>query len=83
MFTKLSVAISRNHDHSPNHFLPVTTIRRTDKNGRIIDGSGQSGYNGDIAIKGQRLPRRQSQNATATRTIDANGLVVAPVSSTC
>jgi dihydroorotase/N-acyl-D-amino-acid deacylase len=49
------------------------------KNGRIIDGSGWPGYNADIAIKGQRIARIGNlANATAARTIDANGLVIAP-----
>src|SRR5215813_12889654 len=49
------------------------------KNGRIVDGSGGAGYNSDIAIKGQRIARiGDLANATAARTIDAQGLVVAP-----
>ena len=49
------------------------------KNGRIVDGSGRPGYMGDIAIKGQRIVKIGNLgSATATRTIDANGLVVAP-----
>jgi dihydroorotase/N-acyl-D-amino-acid deacylase len=49
------------------------------KNGRIIDGSGRPGYNADIAIKDQRIARiGKPLNATATRVIDANGLIVAP-----
>ena len=49
------------------------------KNGRIIDGSGLAGYNGDVGIKGQRIERIGNlANATAARTIDARGMVVAP-----
>ena len=49
------------------------------KNGRIIDGSGRAGYNADIAIKDQRIARIGNlTNATASRTIDASGMVIAP-----
>jgi dihydroorotase/N-acyl-D-amino-acid deacylase len=49
------------------------------KNGRIVDGSGRPGYNADIAIKGDRVVRIGNlAQATAARTIDAQGLIVAP-----
>lgn len=49
------------------------------KNGRIVDGSGRPASNADIAIKGQRIARIGNlSTATAARTIDARGLVVAP-----
>jgi len=49
------------------------------KNGRIVDGSGRPGYNADIAIKDQRIARIGNlANATAAKTIDAGGMVVAP-----
>ncbi|HEX6715670.1 MAG TPA: D-aminoacylase [Pyrinomonadaceae bacterium] len=49
------------------------------RNGRIVDGSGRPGYVADIAIKDERIAKiGQLTNATATRTIDARGLVVAP-----
>ena len=49
------------------------------KNGRIVDGSGSPGYNADIAIKGHSIARIGNlPNATAAKTIDASGLVVAP-----
>jgi dihydroorotase/N-acyl-D-amino-acid deacylase len=49
------------------------------KNGRIVDGSGRPGYNADIAIKGDRVVRIGNLvQATAARTIDAQGLIVAP-----
>ena len=48
-------------------------------NGLIIDGSGKPRYKGDLAIKGERISRIGNlQNATATRVIDASGMVVAP-----
>lgn len=49
------------------------------KNGSIVDGSGRPGYNADLAVKGDRIVRiGKLQSATATRVIDARGLVVAP-----
>lgn len=47
--------------------------------GRIIDGTGRAAYNADLAIKGDRIARLGDlKNATASRTIDARGLAVAP-----
>jgi dihydroorotase/N-acyl-D-amino-acid deacylase len=49
------------------------------KNGRIVDGSGRPGYLADVTIKGDRIARIGNlTNATASRVIDARGLVVAP-----
>lgn len=49
------------------------------KNGRIVDGSGRAAYVADLAIKGDRIVSiGKLSEATATRTIDAQGLVVAP-----
>ncbi|HEV2883564.1 MAG TPA: hypothetical protein VGW36_01830 [Pyrinomonadaceae bacterium] len=49
------------------------------KNGRVIDGSGRAGYPADVAIKGDRIVRIERRSrATATRVIDAKGMVVAP-----
>src|SRR5436190_3164124 len=49
------------------------------RNGRIVDGSGHAGYVADVAIKGDRIARIGNlSKASATRTIDAQGLVVAP-----
>jgi N-acyl-D-amino-acid deacylase len=49
------------------------------KNGLVIDGSGRSGYNADIAIKGDRIVRiGKLSSAKATRVIEGQGLIVAP-----
>jgi dihydroorotase/N-acyl-D-amino-acid deacylase len=49
------------------------------RNGRIVDGSGRPAYDADIAIKGQRIARIGNlANITASRTIDARGMIVAP-----
>ncbi len=51
-------------------------------NGRIVDGTGNSWFYGDVAIFGDRIarvsPAGALANATANRKIDAHGLVVAP-----
>jgi len=49
------------------------------KNGRIVDGSGRAAYVADVGIKGDRIVSiGKLSQATATRIIDAQGLVVAP-----
>jgi N-acyl-D-aspartate/D-glutamate deacylase len=52
------------------------------RGGRIVDGTGNPWFAGDVAIKGGRIAAVGSAgrlaNATAARVIDATGLVVAP-----
>ena len=49
------------------------------KRGRVVDGSGRAGYVADLGIKGDRIVSiGDLSKAAATRTIDAQGLVVAP-----
>jgi N-acyl-D-amino-acid deacylase len=49
------------------------------KNGRIIDGTGNSWYNADIAIaNGKIIYLGNSKNILAEKTIDARGLIVTP-----
>ncbi|MEC7860490.1 MAG: amidohydrolase family protein, partial [Pseudomonadota bacterium] len=48
-------------------------------NGKVIDGSGNPWYYADVAVKGQRIVRvGDLSSGKAQRTIDANGLIVAP-----
>lgn len=48
-------------------------------NGRVLDGSGNPWLREDLAIRGDRIVARgRLAGATAARTIDAQGLVVAP-----
>src|SRR5687767_4201717 len=48
-------------------------------NGKIIDGTGNSWYYGDIAIKDGKIAVIGKLNhVTATKVIDAKGLIVAP-----
>jgi len=66
-------------------FIPVTEPAQAPRydllirNGRIVDGSGRAGYLADVAIKDDRIAAiGKLSEATATRVIDAQGLVVAP-----
>jgi N-acyl-D-amino-acid deacylase len=48
------------------------------KNGRIIDGSGMPAFVGDVAVRHGKIVEMGKLSGSATRTIDATGLVVAP-----
>jgi N-acyl-D-amino-acid deacylase len=49
------------------------------KGGRVVDGSGRAAYVADVGIKDDRIVGLGNlSQATAARTIDAQGLVVAP-----
>ncbi|MBS1575401.1 MAG: D-aminoacylase [Bacteroidetes bacterium] len=49
------------------------------KNGRIIEGTGNSWYRGDIAVKNGKIAAiGRLSTATAIEMIDARGLIIAP-----
>ena len=48
------------------------------RNGRIIDGSGEPGFTGDVAIDGDRIVDVGAGIGAARREIDADGRVVTP-----
>lgn len=49
------------------------------RHGKIVDGTGNPWYHGDLAVRGSRIVALgQAAPAPARRTIDAKGLVVAP-----
>jgi N-acyl-D-amino-acid deacylase len=49
------------------------------RNGKIINGTGNSWYYGDVAVKGDRiLAIGKNLKLSATQTIDATGLIIAP-----
>ena len=49
------------------------------KNGRIVDGSGNLWYRGDVAVRGDTIVSiAPSITASAKRTIDVRGQVIAP-----
>jgi N-acyl-D-amino-acid deacylase len=64
--------------------LAVVTYAQTSadiliKNGRILDGTGNSWYYGDVAVKdGKILKIGNFDNVTAAKVIDAKGLIVSP-----
>src|SRR3954464_10283965 len=61
---------------------PSTRFDLVIANGKIVDGTGNAWFYGDVGLVGQRIavvaPAGSLRNATATRVVDANGLVVAP-----
>src|SRR6202795_1925526 len=48
------------------------------KNGRLVDGSGAPAFRADVAIRNGKITEIGKLRGTATRTIDVDGLVVAP-----
>ena len=48
------------------------------RNGTIVDGSGAARYRGDVGIAGGRIVEVGRVASVAERTIDADGLIVAP-----
>src|SRR5690242_20101076 len=50
------------------------------RGGRIVDGTGNPWFEGDVAIRGNRIAAvvRPGEDLPAKRVIDARGLVVAP-----
>ncbi|MPZ19286.1 MAG: amidohydrolase family protein [Luteitalea sp.] len=49
------------------------------RGGRVIDGTGNPWFSGDVGIRGNRIAAvGQLDNASARRVIDATGLVVSP-----
>ena len=48
------------------------------RHGTIVDGSGAARYRGDVGIKDGRIVEIGRIRATAQRTVDADGLIVAP-----
>jgi N-acyl-D-amino-acid deacylase len=66
-------------------FLPLNILAQTSNcdilihNGKVIDGTGNNWFYGDIAIKdGKIIGVGRQLNFTPAKTIDATGLVVAP-----
>src|SRR4051812_13352847 len=48
------------------------------RNGRVVDGTGNPWFAGDVAVRGNAVVAVGRVRGTATRTIDAKGLIVAP-----
>jgi hypothetical protein len=49
------------------------------KNGTVVDGSGGPRYRADLGVKGGKIVEIGRVRAVAEQTIDADGLIVAPV----
>lgn len=66
------------------YFLPLFSFAQQQydlliRNGKIIDGTGNSWFYADVAVKDGKIALIQKNiNGTATKTIDAKGLIVAP-----
>ncbi|GAA4742037.1 N-acyl-D-amino-acid deacylase family protein [Flavisolibacter ginsenosidimutans] len=61
------------------HLHAQTTVDVLIKNGRILDGTGNSWVWGDVAVKDGKIFRiGKNLSLPAKKTIDANGLIVAP-----
>lgn len=64
---------------SPSFLFAQHTADILIKNGRIIDGTGNSWYYADIAVKdGKIISIGKLSAATASKIIDAKGLIVTP-----
>ena len=48
------------------------------RNGRVVDGSGMPGYQADVGVRTGKIVEIGRLKGSATRTIDASGLVVSP-----
>src|SRR5690348_14478239 len=68
----LAVAAHRLPAQEPKYDLLI-------RNGRIVDGTGNPWFYGDVAVlRGRILAVGKVPQAAAKRTIDAKGLVVGP-----
>src|SRR5215467_8274967 len=48
------------------------------KNGRVIDGSGMAAFRADVGVRNGKIAEIGKLRGSATRAIDADGLIVAP-----
>ena len=48
------------------------------RGGKIVDGTGNPWFAGDVAVRGDRIAALGDLKGTASRELDARGLVIAP-----
>ena len=81
-FHLLSLNNEADHHFLCHHCNHISSNAQADiliRNGKIIDGTGNNWYYSDIAIKdGKILKIGRGLTLTASKTIDANGMIVAP-----
>lgn len=79
ILTASLLACTRSPSAAPS---PRTMYDLVIRNGRIVDGTGNSWYRGDVAIREGRIarivPTGMLDGTAARETFDARGLVVAP-----
>ena len=69
---------------APRGFVTSAQANQVDiliVHGKLVDGSGHKARNADVGIRGDRIAfvgDARKANLTATRTIDATGMIVAP-----
>jgi N-acyl-D-amino-acid deacylase len=64
-------AISQSSAQAPAYDILIT-------NGRLVDGTGNPWYLDDVAVRNGKIVAIGRLKGTATRTVDATGLVVSP-----
>src|SRR5262250_2999694 len=55
-----------------------TTFDLVIKGGRVVDGTGMPSFGADVAVKNGRIAAIGKVDASAERTLDADGLLVTP-----
>jgi len=73
------VADQKSQDiYPPTEELDPMALDLRIKNGTIVDGSGAPRYRGDVGVRDGRIVEVGRVGSVAERTIDADGLIVAP-----